>query len=164
MSASGIWYFIQWLHYLALSLWVGGITFLCAVAAPSVHHSMVSRAVAGQVVAKMLKRLNVIEIACCFLLIVTSVLSFRFIHQKQNGLWYLIVFILSMGLLTAFYSFYLTPKLEAIKEKVPTLDSLSADHPSKVEFNRLHQLYVKLMSLNLVIGLFVLYGSVVVLR
>ncbi len=164
MSANGIWYFIQWLHYLALSLWVGGITFLSAVAAPSAHRSMASRTIAGQIVGKMLRRLNIIEIICCILLLATSFLSFRFVRDRQHWIWYLMLAVLLMGTLTAFYSFYLTPRLDAVKTSVPTFDSLSQDHPSKIEFHRLHKLYVKLMSLNLVLGLLVLYGSVIILK
>jgi len=164
MSTNLIWPILQWFHYLALSLWIGGIAFLCAVAAPAAHHSIASRAVAGQIVARILKRLNVIEIACCLILIVTTFSSLRLIHQKHHWLWILIAVILMMGCLTTFYTFYLTPKLEAIKAEVPTLDSLSVDHPSKLEFHRTHKLYVRLMGLNLILGLFVLYGSVVVLK
>jgi uncharacterized membrane protein len=164
MSTSGVWYFTQWFHYLALSLWIGGITFLSAVAAPAAHRSIASRAVAGQIVGTILKRLNILEILCFLILVTTSFFSFRFIREKQNCLWYLILVILVMGILTLFYSFYLTPKLEAVKASVPTFDSLSPDHAAKIEFNRLHKLYVQLMSLNLVLGLAVLYGSVVVLK
>jgi hypothetical protein len=155
---------VQWLHYLALSLWIGGITFLSAAAAPAAHSSMASRAVAGQIVAKILRRLNAIELVCCTLLLVTSLSSFRFVRERQSWLWYLILVILLMGILTCYYRFYLTPRLESIKEEVPTLETLSPEHPSKVEFNKLHRLYVKLMSLNLVLGLMALYGSVVILK
>ncbi len=164
MSTDGVWYFIQWFHYLALSLWIGSITFFSAVAAPSIHRSMTSRALAGELVGTMLRRLNVIEIGCCLFLLATSFLSLRFLRERQSWVWYLILVILLMGLLTSFYTFHLTPKMEAVKEKVPGFDTLAKDHPAKVEFNRLHRLYVQLMSLNLVIGLGVLYFSVVIFK
>ena len=72
MSAQLVWQFLQWIHYLALSLWVGGIVFLSAIAAPSAHQSMASKAVAGEIVGKMLRRFNNIELSCCFILVVTS--------------------------------------------------------------------------------------------
>ena len=164
MSTNGLWYFIQWFHYLALSLWIGGITFLSAVAAPAAHSSIASRAVAGQIVGKILKRLNRVEIICCLILLATSFLSFRFVRERQHWLCYLILIIVLMGILTLYYAFYLTPRLEAIKANVPTFDSLAPGHASKVEFNRLHKLYVQLMSLNLVLGLGTLYASVVILK
>ncbi len=163
MLASGIWNFIQWIHYLALSLWIGGITFV-SIAAPAIHHSMASRAVAGQIVGKILKRLNPIEITCALILLATSFSSFHFVHAKEEWLFYLIAVILLMGFLSAFYAFHLTPRLESLKEQIPTLDALSSAHAAKIEFDRLHQIYVKLMTLNLALGLVVLYGSVVVLK
>lgn len=54
--------------------------------------------------------------------------------------------------------------MRALKEKVPTLDALSTGNPIKLEFDHLHKVYVKLMSFNMVLGLAVLYGSVVVFR
>lgn len=159
-----LWNFIQWLHYLALSLWIGGIVFLSAGVAPSVHSSVASRAVAGQIVGKALKRLNMIELGACAFLIVTCFLAFRFVQNKQGWIWILILLVLLMGAITSFYSFQLAPKMEAIKQSVPTLDTLSAEHPSKVEFNHMHQLYVRLMVVNLILGLVVLYGSVVVFK
>ena len=163
MPATGVWNFILWLHYLALSLWMGGITFLSAIAAPSTHGSVASRAIAGEIVGRMLKRFNTMELTCALLLLVTSISSFRFVMRKES-LWILIVAILVMGVFTSFYTFHLTPQMDSIKEKNPTLSTLSKDHPAKVEFDKLHHLYVRLMSLNLVIGIAALYGSVVILK
>ena len=163
MAAGGVWYWIQWLHYLALSLWVGGITFLAAVAAPAAHRSLISRAVAGEIVGHILKRLNLVELACAATLLGTTANAFWFVSaDRYPRLWVLTAVISMMGLLTFYYRFFLTPRLESLKEKIPTLDTLSATHPSKFEFDRLHRIYVQLMSLNLILGLALLYGSVVV--
>ena len=164
MPVNGVWHFILWLHYLALSLWIGGITFLCAAAAPAAHTSMASKAVAGEIVGKILHRLNRIELAACLILLGTSFSAFRFIHVYAQGLSFLILLILLMGLLTFFYAFHLTGRMNSLKEKIPTLGALSANHAAKIEFDRLHRIYVRLMSLNLVLGLVVLYGSVVILK
>lgn len=163
MLAAGIWYFIQWLHYLALALWIGGITFI-SFAAPAAHGSMASRAVAGEIVGKILKRLNTIELFCFFILTTTIVLSFRFVRERPERLTWLLAVLLVMGLLASFYAFYLTPRMESLKEKIPTFDTLSAGNAAKIEFDRLHKIYVQLMTLNLALGLVLLYGSVVILK
>ena len=54
--------------------------------------------------------------------------------------------------------------MESLKEKISTLDALSANNAAKIEFGRLHKIYVRLMSLNLLLGLAVLYLSVIILR
>ena len=166
MPANAVWNFLQWIHYLALSAWIGGIAFLAAIAAPSIHRSMVSRPVAGELVGMMLRRFNRIEMLCSLLLIVTSFSSQRFL-QVQGG-WVpvlmLVFVIVLMGGLTTYYTYYLDPRMHQIRLSTPTLDTLSAKNPLKIEFDRLHKRYVRLMSLNLVLGLLVLYGSVVIFK
>ncbi len=163
MPASGVWNFLIWLHYLALSLWIGGIGFLAGIAAPLVHRSMASRSVAGEIVRAMLKRLNTVELTCCMLLLVTSFSAFRFVagHRLLGGL---ITLILIMGILTSFYAFHVAPQMQAIKDRNLTFEALPAGNPDKAEFDRLHKFYVRLMSLNLMLGLVVLYGSVILLK
>ena len=163
MSDSGLWHFILWIHYLAIALWTGGILVLAGVAIPAIHASIPSRAIAGDIVEKILKRLNFIEIVCCLMLIITSFTAFRFIHTNEQWLAYLILVIVVMGFFTFYYSFNLMPRLESIKERLPTLDN-NSNHAAKSEFDRLHALYIKLMSLNLALGLIVLYGSVLLLK
>lgn len=164
MPAQAVWHFIQWLHYLALSVWIGSITFLSAVAAPSVHRSMASRALAGEIVRAMLKRMNTIELTCGLLLIVTTFSALRFVTENRAWLAAIVAVILLMALLTSFYAFQTAPKMEAIKDRTPALQELSANQEDKAEFDRLHKLYVRLMGLNLLLGLCALYGSVVVLK
>ena len=164
MSASGVWHFLLWLHYFALEIWTGGIVFISAVMAPVVHRSMASKAVAGQIVGHSLKRLNCMEITCCLLLMVTSFSSMRFVQINSHWIWALICVLFLMGSLTSYYAFSLTPRMEALREKVPTLDTLSSGQETRGEFDRLHRLYVRLMSLNLALGLAVLYGSVILLK
>ena len=164
MSGSGTWYFIQWAHFLALSLWIGGITSLAGIAAPAAHASMASRAVAGEIVGKILKKLNTVELLACTVLLATSLASFRFVRARENWLGGMMMILIVMGLLTLYYGFHLSPRLESIKERMPTLDSLSSNHAAKIEFDRLHRIYVKLMSLNLVLALGVLYLSVVIFK
>ncbi len=164
MPTSSIWNFIQWVHYLALLLWVGSIAFFSLVVAPSVHHSVASKAVAGDIISKILKRLNILEFTCCLFLITTGLAFFHFTPEKCRVVSYLILTVIFMGFLVVFYALYLTPRLEALKTRIPTLEMLPENHPARSEFNHLHRLYAKLMSLNLVLGLMVLYASVVILR
>jgi uncharacterized membrane protein len=156
-----IWDWIRWVHYLALSLWIGGIIFLSAAVAPSIHSSLAAKAVAGQIVAKTLKRLNTLEIMCCLLLIATLVLSRRFV-EAAVPLNVLLGLVLLMGILACFYAFILTPKMERLR-LTPGFETQTDDQDMKREFRSLHRVYVRLMSLNLVLGTAVLYGSIVLL-
>ena len=159
-----MWNFLVWLHYLAIVLWAGGITSLAGIAAPAIQRSMASRAVAGEIVGAMLRRFNVVEIACFLILLVTSLSARSFVFERKSWLWIIMLIIVVMGISTCFYSFHLAPRMHALKEKVPTLEALSENHPVKLEFDHLHKVYVKLMSMNLVFGLAVLYLSVLIFK
>lgn len=164
MDAANVWNFIRWIHFLALSLWIGGITFLSSIAAPAAHRSMAAKVVAGQIVSNMLKKFNMVELTACLVLMVTSFSAFRFIPFRKEWCWALIGVILLMGCLTSFYAFSLTPQMDSIKEQTPVFDTLPAGHSAKVRFDRLHRMYVRLMGLNLMLALGVLYGSVILFK
>ncbi len=122
---------------------------------------MAAKAVAGQIVAKTLKRLNTLEIMCCLLLIATLVLSRRFV-EASTALHALLAVVVLMGVLTCFYAFRVTPKMEHLR-LTPGFETQTDDQDMKREFRSLHRVYVRLMSLNLVLGTAVLYGSIVLL-
>jgi len=164
MTAATVWSFIQWVHYFALMLWIGSIIAITSVAAPAVRQSMASKTITGDIAARMFKRLNVVEFVSCLLLIATSFLSFRFVYNHKETIWLLIGMVILMGFLTSYYAFHLGPQMARIRDKVPTFDSLSAEHESKKEFRRHHKAYVSLMCLNLILGLMVLYGSILTLK
>ena len=163
MPTEQIWSLILWVHYLALSLWVGGLFFASAVMAPAVHRSMASKAVAGQIVSTGLKRLNTIELVACFLMISTVLLSSRFVITDRF-LIYPLVTLLFMGSFTSFYAFCLTPKMTALRENTPGFDMLPAEDAAKKEFGFCHRIYVGFLTLNLILGLVMLYFSVLYLR
>lgn len=164
MPTSGVWNLILWIHYLALVLWIGGIIFFAAVTAPVIHHSMISKAIIGDIVSKILKRLNAVELTACLTLLATTFSAFHFSRGHDQPLSYLILAEFTMGLITLFYSYVLAPRMESLREKVPTLDTLSANNAVRIEYERLHKIYVRLMSFNLALGMILLYVSVVLLK
>lgn len=164
MDAETVWNVIQCVHYTALVLWIGGIFFVGIMVPPSVHRSMASKAITGQIVGDCLRRLNTLEFLACFTLIATLLLSSRFVYAEQENLIRLFLTVLMMGFMTSVYRFYLTPKLNWIRENTPTLDDLSGSHPEKKKFRSFHRSYVYLIFLNFLFGLFVLYGSIVWIR
>ena len=159
MPASDVWRFMEWIHYLFLSLWIGGIVSVSVIAAPAIHRSMISKPLAGEIVRDMFKRLNQLELLSFFFLIITTLVSRRFVTDEAK-IWMLFLTIFTMGLLSAYYAFYLSPRLSAVREGAAGFESLPPEHPSKRKFASLHRLYVRLMSLNLILGLAALYGSV----
>ena len=162
MTAENVWDILRWIHFLALSLWLGGIVFLVLIAVSAVHRSMVSRALAGEIVSGMLKRLNYLEIFACLVLLVTSVSSAHFLVGDDRAVLCLTGLVLAMGAVTAVYAFYLTPRMESLKSDQPGFEALEDGHEVRIRFKKLHQYYVQLMGLNMFLGLVTLYVSVAV--
>ncbi len=163
MPVSDVWHFIKWIHYLFLSLWIGGIVSASIVAAPAIHRSMISKPLAGEIVRTLFKRLNQLELLSFFFVFITTFVSVRFV-ENDRGVGMLLVTFFTMGLLTAFYAFHLSGHLAAVRESTAGFDNLPAEHEARKRFGRLHRLYVRLMSLNLILGMAALYGSVVILN
>ncbi|MBI3306977.1 MAG: DUF4149 domain-containing protein [Candidatus Omnitrophica bacterium] len=164
MPTSGVWHLILWIHYLALAFWIGGITFFAAAVAPVIHRSMIAKALVGDVISKTLKRLNIIELTACLTLLATTISASHFSRGHDRYLNSLILLEITMGLTTLFYTYLLAPRMEALRDKIPTLDMLSSNQAVKIEYDRLHKIYVRLMSLNLALGMILLYASVAILK
>jgi hypothetical protein len=127
---------------------------------PAVLPHVPGSEVAGEIVGKMLRRFNTVELACCLVMLSVVGSAFRFgFPARETAL--LISALVLMGILTVTYAYRITPRMEAIKEATPGFYDLSKDHLMRKEFNRLHRSYVRLMSVNLILGLAVLYGSAV---
>jgi len=149
----------QWVHYTALGFWTGGIFFFSVVSAPAVHRSLASHAVISQIVRSSLKRLNYLEIFCCLVLLTTTLAAQ---HVKAPGAvsWKILLgLFLLMGATTGFYTFYLTLRMQVLESGQAGFDVLENGHPSKAAFQRLHRLYVSLMSFNFLLGMAGFYLS-----
>lgn len=164
MDPDFIWSWILWLHFGALGVWIGGLIFLSFVAAPSMHQSIVSKQVAGELVGAMLKRFNGIELVSCSLILVTSISSFHFIFDQQGRRFLIIGLIVAMGLVTAFYSFILTPKIDGLKKQMADSVVSALSEQLQQLFKHYHKTYVMMLTLNLILSFIVLYASIVWLK
>lgn len=151
MSAQDAWHLILWVHFISAALWAGGIFFAAVIAAPAVNRSMASRALAKQILSQIFRRLHYVEFMCCFLLLATTISSPRFIPGNSEVIWKLIACITAMGIVTLYYTFSITPRLEA-----------SSGVPEKPEFDSLYKRYVGCLALNQALALVLIYQSVVI--
>ena len=158
-----VWHFLLWIHYAALSVWTGGLLLLSFVVAPAVHRSVVSKSVAGEIVGRTLKTFNRWEVTSCGILLVSLCSSFQFIFDHVHERWILIGMVFFMGGIVFIYSRVLTPRMEQIKQKMPAFLPASQEL-LQADFRRLHRLYAGLMSLNLILSLIVLGGSIILLK
>lgn len=158
MDAETVRQFLLWIHYAILGGWTGGIFLIIFAASPAVGYSMVSKTLAAQIETRMCRRFNLGTLSGCLVLL--GVL-FSFSHldsEKNTALVKLFFGTVVMGIFTAYSAFGLLPRVKSLGETIP---ATSTDSPQQMEFDRLLRVYRGLQLLTGVLGLFILYGSVV---
>lgn len=160
MSAESVRHFLLWIHYGLLGGWVGGIFFTAFAANPALDYSMVSKALSAQIQGRMFRRFNLAALGACFLLLTVIYSFFHLIPGKTAAIWKLLFSTGVMGIFTAYSLFALLPRMEDLKEAIP---ALSIESQGQREYDRLLHVYTGLQLLTGLLGLFILYGSVLTL-
>jgi hypothetical protein len=118
-------------------LWLGGVMFFPVVAATA-FSSLPDTHAAGTIVGKCLRILHYEGLFAGTFLIVLLLAAHRFRAYTRNiGL--PVFFALAMLALTAFSQFWIIPKMEY--DRIATggaVDSVAADDPNRIAFNKLH--------------------------
>jgi uncharacterized membrane protein len=124
---------------LALTVWVGGITYFSFVVAPSAFAVLPTRQMAGVVVSRTLGAMHWIGLVCG-VVIYGSQLALdyhragymQFFNLRQ-------VVVLLMIAATLFSLFVITPKMTSLRADMKEIDTVPHDDPRRVEFNKLHR-------------------------
>ncbi len=152
---------IRAIKLLALTVWVGGLVFFAFVLAPTVFSpAVVDRThgfvVSGVIVGMALGQLHWIGLISGMVFTVCA-LALRGRLVKWEG-----ITVACMLLLTAFSQFSIIPRMQADQRQVGDIDSVSIDHPARVDFERLHNLSERVEGLVLLggIGLIILAAKV----
>ena len=154
---------LRLVYVLALAVWLGGMTILGAVVAPSIFQTLQSadaesgRALAGLAFGEILSRFHYIAYGCGVLLLVRlTVIALLGPRPKQFAIRCAII---TAMLLVALYSGVMVlGEIDAIQQQVGTLPSRLPDgDPRRVRFDELHQLSTRLMLLDLIGALALLY-------
>jgi hypothetical protein len=147
---------LRYVYVLALAVWLGGMAVLGAVVAPATFQILQSaeptagRLLAGEVFGGILGRFHFVAYGCGALLLVTLA-AMALLGPRPRGLAVRSAIIAAM-LAVALYSGYaVLAEIDAIQQEVGGLPSaLAADDPRRVRFDELHQLSTRLMMLNIV--------------
>lgn len=159
MNAEEVRGFLLWFHFGLLGGWAGGIFLMLFAAGPALDYSMVSKALSAQIQGRMFRRFNLAALFTCFFLFGTLYSFSYFVPEKSAGLWKLFFCTAVMGLFTAYSLWGLLPRMEHLKEGIP---ASSSDSSGQREYDRLLRVYRGLQALTGLLGLFILYGSVVI--
>lgn len=176
--------FVQFIHLLALSIWVGGIVGIGLIVAPILFGRIKSRRTAGELMGEILRRFDIVSLYCIVALAVTGVIKYATWENLTpwNLIRYLAILVMSGGGL--YSALVVSPKLRSwmaaqSSSKVTSVSREAALRPALVlagsgstgvqavealeteevappDFNRLHHLSVRLMTLNLICGVIAL--------
>jgi hypothetical protein len=154
---------LRLVYVLALAVWLGGMTILGAVVAPTLFQTLPSadpgagRALAGLAFGEILARFHYIAYGCgVLLLVMLIVIALLGPRPKQFAVRCGIV--VGMLLVSAYSGVVVLGEIDSIQREVGTLPSrLPEDDPRRVRFNELHQLSTRLMMVDLIGALALLY-------
>lgn len=149
---------VQFIHLLALSLWIGGSVAIGSLAAPTLFRLLPSHPAAGQVMAEILRKFDRVKDVCCVALVVTSML--KFVNWERNwNVWFAARYLaILVMILTAFVAgWVVAPSLRNLRLTAPSGSELPPDRAER--FRRLHRASVLLMQVGLLFALVALVLS-----
>ena len=150
MTSLGIGVILQ---VLGMVLWLGGLFFLGAVAAPAAFASLPDRLAAGGVVGAMLRRLHMGEIIGALLVLAGSGM-FYVAEADRAALAANTVLAMVMFFLVIIYGGWIAPQIErllAARAAAPPDDPGAPANAAR--FASLHRTHKRLCMLNLLLGL-----------
>ena len=154
---------LRLVYVLALVVWLGGMATIGAVVAPTIFQTMQAadpqngRALAGLAFGEMLGRFHYVAYGCGLLLLTMLVIT-ALLGPRPRGFAVRCALVTAMLLVAAYSGLAVLSEIDAIQQEVGTLPSrLPAGDPRRIRFDELHQLSTRLMMVNLLGGLVLLY-------
>jgi len=154
---------LRLVYVLALAVWLGGMTMLGAVVAPTIFQTLQAadpgsgRALAGLAFAAILTRFHFVAYGCGILLLVTLI-AMALLGPRPKHFAIRCGIVAGMLLVSAYSGVAVLGEIDAIQREVGTLPSrLPEGDPRRVRFDALHQLSTRLMMVDLLGALVLLY-------
>ena len=153
--------FLRFLMLLSLAVWIGGITFLAFIEAPTVFTSglLPTRQLAGSIVGRSLDLLHTTAIVSGFVFLIASALYYRMTMGNPRPMAWRHLLVVAMLVLTMISQFAISPRMHALRAQAGEIDSLAADSAVRVEFDRLHGWSERFESAVLLLGLLALFRT-----
>lgn len=154
---------VRYAYVLALVVWLGGMILLGALVAPSTFQVLQSadpvngRALAGELFGTVLARFHPIAYGAGGVLLLTLVVM-RILGPKPPDFAVRALLVAAMLAVSLYSGEVVLRRVEVIQQQVGALPStLPATDPRRMEFDSLHTLSTRLMMLNIVAALALLY-------
>ncbi len=140
-----------------MGLWVGGLVFLAAFAAPAIFKAFGSPAAAGPVVAAIIQKFSRMEyFLALFLFFIALVLLL--LTEKSGTRTYVSLALVFMFLLATLYIRVWQPRMSELRIQIANFDvpAEQDSSPARQEFEKLHRRYTSLVMVDLLLGVSVL--------
>lgn len=141
---------LVWIQCLSLGLWIGSLAAVPFFASATFQGLEPDRLAAGEIVGEALKRMGRMHLACGTALALSSAaLAFLCHKAAPNFFWKFlgiirIILPFSMLLATLVLLFGVAPRMETLRAQIPRDNPSQWQGEGKQEFDKLHQLYVRL--------------------
>ena len=148
-------YLSRWLELLGLGVWIGGMVILGALVAPTVFNTVKPIEMAGAAMSLVFRRFNGGLVYACIALVALGFLGKFFLDQHRGRSRWIEGGLIAVMILVGLYiGAILGPRMEDLRHTRIADPSNSA---AIVEFNRDHRVSETLFSVNLILGLAVLF-------
>jgi uncharacterized membrane protein len=148
---------LKFLQVLGLGTWVGSIIYLSFVVAPGAFATLKDRDQAGAMVGYSLSRLHLIGLVAGVLYLVAA---FVLVRSMKDLVQPAIIGVALMIVLTIFSQTKVTSPMFALRTQMVSVEATPASNPLRAEFDRLHQMSVRLEVAVLLIGIASLFFTV----
>jgi uncharacterized membrane protein len=149
--------FLKFVQVFALGTWVGSIIYLSFIVAPGAFATLKDRDQAGAMVGYSLSRLHLLGMIAGVLYIVAAFVLVRSMKELVQPA---ILGVVLMVALTAFSQGMVTSRMYALRTQMVSVEATPKENPLRVEFDRLHQVSVKVEVAVLLIGIVSLFFTV----
>ncbi|NTW49811.1 MAG: DUF4149 domain-containing protein [Chlorobiales bacterium] len=146
--------FFHLLENLGAGIWVGSISMLAYVVAGTIFREIPSINMAGSLNGKILRKFNQLEGVAAAMMTVSTAYFLVTQNEINTALALRAVLLVCMIGFLVFYARTLTSKMEHLRTvDIQDFDNFdSSKQKFRDEFNRLHKVYTKLVSFNLLMA------------
>lgn len=142
---------------LTLVVWLGGIVFF-AIMAPNVFAVVPTRAMAGQIIARLIPILHVMGIVAGIVFLVCSLALARLSQGAWKPWAAHNLLVAAMLALTCVSQFYVFARMEKLRRDMGVIDQVAPNDPRRLEFDHLHHTSTHLEGGVLLLGLGVVFS------
>jgi uncharacterized membrane protein len=157
---------VRYVALTALVVWVGGMIVLGLLVAPAIfrvleaHDAASGRVLAGAVFGVVLRRFYVLAY-CCGALVLASLVFMKLVGPPPHGFPVRAAIVGAMLALTIYAGVPLAREIARIQSQVTgPMSRLPETDPRRIRFDHLHSMSTTLMTINIVLGLVLLYWYV----